>query len=193
MAPRAFLFDLDGTLWRGHEWYASVLTEVIGVEAAKTMERLATGENLFRLAAEAGLSRSQLITACRDRVNLLMMYEGVRPSLQHLSEVGCKLGVVTSLSEHIAGPALANLDLDQFFEVKEFAARKPNPDPLRAALAALGEVADTRHYYVGDTSKDAQCAARAGVTFAWAAYGYGSVEPSSQVRVLQRFADVVAL
>ena len=60
MAARAFLFDLDGTLWRGHEWYTSVLTEVIGVDEAKTMERLAAGENLFRLAGKAGLSRSQV-------------------------------------------------------------------------------------------------------------------------------------
>ena len=193
MAARTFLFDLDGTLWRGHEWYASVLTEVIGVDEAKTLERLATGENLFRLAGEAGLSRPQLITACRDRVSSLMMYEGVLPSLQQLSEVGCKLGVVTSLSERIAGPALANLGLDRFFEVKEFAARKPSPYPLLSALAALGEVADTRHYYVGDTPNDALCAARAGVTFAWASYGYGMVEPASQIRVLQRFSDVVAL
>lgn len=193
MAARTFLFDLDGTLWRGHEWYASVLTEVIGVDEAKTLERLATGENLFRLAGEDGLSRPQLITACRDRVNSLVMYEGVLPSLQQLSEVGCKLGVVTSLSERIAGPALANLGLDRFFEVNEFAARKPSPYPLLSALAALGEVADTRHYYVGDTPNDALCAARAGVTFAWASYGYGRVEPASQIRVLQRFSDVVAL
>ena len=193
MAARAFLFDLDGTLWRGHEWYASVLSEVIGVDEAKTMERLAAGENLFRLAGKAGLSRSQLITACRSRVNSLMIYERVLPSLQQLSEVGCKLGVVTSLSERIAGPALAKLGLDRFFKVKEFAARKPSPSPLLAALAALGEVADTRHYYVGDTSNDALCAARAGVTFAWASYGYGMVEPTSQIRVLRRFADVVAL
>ena len=193
MATRAFLFDLDGTIWRGHEWYASVLSEVIGVDEATTMEQLAAGKNLFQLANEAGLSRSRLITACRSRVNSLTMYDGVLPSLQQLSEIGCKLGVVTSLSEHIAGPALANLGLERFLGAKKFAARKPSARPLCAALADLEEQADPRHYYVGDTSNDAQCAARAGVTFAWASYGYGMVEPATEIRVLQRFADVVAL
>ena len=193
MAARAFLFDLDGTLWRGHEWYASVLNGVLGVDEATTMERLAAGENLFRLASEAGLSRSQLITACQSRANSLMMYEGVLPSLQRLLEVGYKLGIVTSLSERIAGPALANLGLERFFEVRKFAARKPSPHPLLEALTALGEESDTRHCYVGDTSNDALCAARAGITFAWASYGYGIVEPTKHIRVLQRFADVVVL
>ena len=193
MAARAFLFDLDGTLWRGHEWYASVLSEEIGVDEATTMEQLAAGKNLFQLANEAGLSSSRLITACRSRVNSLTVYDGVLPSLRQLSEVGCKLGVVTGLSKRIAGPALANLGLEPFFGSKKFAARKPSPRPLREALADLGEQADTRHYYVGDTSNDALCAARAGITFAWASYGYGMVEPATQMRVLQRFADVVTL
>ena len=157
------------------------------------MERLAAGKNLFQLANEAGLSRSRLITACRSRVNSLTVYDGVLPSLQQLLGVGCKLGVVTSLSERIAGSALANLGLERFFGAKKFAVRKPSALPLRAALADLRERADTRHYYVGDTSNDAQCAARAGVTFVWASYGYGMVQPATQIRVLQRFADVVAL
>ena len=193
MATRAFLFDLDGTLWHGHEWYASVLNEAIGVDEDTTIERLAGGENLFRLASEAGLSRSRLITACRSRVSSLTLYDGVLPSLQRLLEVGHKLGIVTSLPEPIAGPALANLGLMRFFEVRQFAARKPSPYPLLAALTALGEEAHTRHFYIGDTPNDALCAARAGVAFAWASYGYGIMEPTSEIRVLQRFADVVAL
>lgn len=192
MAARVFLFDLDGTLWRGHEWYASVLAEVSGADEAATMERLASGENLFRLADESGLSRSRLISACRLRVNSLRMYDGVLTSLQQLSQVGCKLGVVTNLSERIAGPALDSLGLDEFFKVTRFAAKKPNPCSLLAALTTLGEEADTRHFYVGDTSNDARCAASAGVTFAWASYGYG-VEPAGRMRVLKQFADVVAL
>ena len=193
MATRAFLFDLDGTIWRGHEWYASVLNEVTGLDEATTMERLAAGKNLFQLANEAGLSRSRLLAACCSRVNSLAVYDGVLPSLQQLSKVGCKLGVVTSLSKGIAGPALANLRLEGFFGAKKFAANKPSPRLLLAALADLGEQADTRHFYVGDTAADAVCAVKAGVTFAWASYGYGIVEPAKQTRVLQRFADVVAL
>lgn len=193
MAARAFLFDLDGTLWRGHEWYAAVLHELIGADEATTMDRLAAGENVFRIAREVGVSRSQLISTCRYKVDSLRLYEGVLPSIQRLSETGCKLGVVTSLSERIAGPALADLGLERFFNVKKFAARKPSPHPLLEALADLRESADPRHCYVGDTANDAVCAAQAGVTFAWASYGYGMVNPGNDIRVLRRFADVVAL
>ena len=193
MAARAFLFDLDGTLWRGHEWYAFVLTEVAGVDKVKTLNRLAKGENLFQLAREAGLSRSKLIRACHSRVNSLMMYDGVLSSLQQLLEVGYKLGIVTSLPESIAGPALAELGIKRFFGVRKFTARKPNPKSLLAALADLGQSAETRHCYVGDTCSDALCAARAGITFAWASYGYGMVKPPGKIQVLQQFADVVAL
>lgn len=193
MATRAFLFDLDGTIWRGHEWYAFVLNEAIGLDVATTMGRLAAGQNLFRLATEAGLSRTGLLDACRSRVNALTVYDDVCPSLQQLLEVGCKLGVVSSLSRDIAEPALVELGLDRFFGVKKFAARKSSSRPLLEALADLGEQADTRHYYVGDTDADASFAAKAGVTFVWAAYGYGIVDRTHRTRVLKRFADVVAL
>ena len=62
MAGRALILDLDGTIWRGHEWYASVLSDAFGIDPAATAERLADGANLFGLAKEAGLSRERLIT-----------------------------------------------------------------------------------------------------------------------------------
>ena len=193
MATRALLFDLDGTIWRGHEWYASILREVSGIEEAGTMERLAAGDNVLQLAKEVGLSRGRLIAACCSRINALTVYEGVFDGLTKLSAAGCRLGIVTSLSEQVAQPALVSLGLERFFGAKKFAARKPAPQPVRAALADLGETADKRHYYVGDTATDALCAANAGVTFAWASYGYGIVVPTAGMKVLQQFADVVSL
>ena len=193
MATRALLFDLDGTIWRGHEWYAAVLREVIGTDESTTLERLAMGASVFRLAKEAGLSKSRLISACCSRVDALMLYNGVLDSLARLSMAEWKLGIVTSLSERIAQPALTNLGLDPFFGAKRFAARKPSPSPLRAALGDLGEIANPRHYYVGDTSSDAECAARAGLNFVWASYGYGIVEPSKPARVLGQFGDLLSL
>ena len=193
MAARAFLFDLDGTLWRGHEWYAFVLNEVAGVDKTTTLKRLAEGNNLFHLAREAGLSGSKLIAECHSRIDFLKMYAGVLPSLQQLLDLDYKLGIVTNLPERIAGPVLADLELSRFFQVRKFAARKPSPTPLRAALARLGEAIDTRHCYVGDTCQDALCAANAGITFAWASYGYGMLKPPGKIHVLQQFAAVVEL
>ena len=193
MAARALLFDLDGTIWRGHEWYAFILREVGGIDETVTIRRLAAGENVFYLARRAGVSRQRLISACRTRVESLTVYDGVQRGLSQLAEAEYKLGVVTSLSKWIAGPALRILGLEEFFGTKKFAAKKSGPLPLLTALADLGETADARHYYIGDTSTDAKCAFLAGVSFAWASYGYGKVETSSQIKVLRKFSDVVSL
>jgi len=192
MADRAFIFDLDGTLWRSHEWYATVLGEVGGVEAADVLDRLAAGENLFRLAEAAGVSSARLVTACRRRTDSLVLYDGVREALEGLAQAGCRLGIVTSLARRIAEPALADLRLEAYFEATEFAARKPSPTPLLAALRRLGCEGNQRHYYVGDMPNDARCAAGAGISFAWASYGYGP-RPVEEVEVLTEFADVVKL
>lgn len=193
MANRAFLFDLDGTVWRGHEWYASVLAEVTCLSRTSIMASLATGGNIFQLSKEAGLSKERLIAACHARIHRLALYDNVCPTLAKLSGVGCKLGVVTSLSERLADTPLSMLGLDQYFEVKRFAARKPSPKPLLTALAKLNEEVDERHYYVGDTAADAQCASRAGISFAWASYGYGKAESIEPHRVLHEFSDVLKL
>ena len=193
MANRAFLFDLDGTVWRGHQWYASVLAEVTCLSRASIMASLATGGNIIRLSKEAGLSKERLITACHARIHLLTLYDNVCPTLKKLSGAGCKLGVVTSLPKRLADQPLSMLGLEQYFEVKIFAARKPSPRPLLAALAELNEEVDEHHYYIGDSLADSQCASRAGISFAWASYGYGKVESTQPHRVLHEFSDVLEL
>ena len=193
MANRAFLFDLDGTVWRGHEWYASVLAEVTCLSRTSIMASLATGGNIFQLSKEAGLSKERLIAACHARIHLLALYDNVCPTLKKLTGAGCKLGVVTSLPKQLADRPLSMLGLNQYFEVKRFAARKPSPNPLLTALTELNEEMAKRHFYVGDTAADAQCASRAGISFAWASYGYGKAESIEPHRVLHEFSDVLKL
>lgn len=193
MANRAFLLDLDGTLWRGHEWYASVLADLTCLGRTSIMTSLAAGGNIFRLSEQAGLSRNRFVTACHARIELLTLYAGVRSSLEELSGAGHKLGVVTSLPRRLADPPLSMLRLNQYFGAKTFAARKPSPRPLLNALAELNEEVDKRHIYVGDTAGDAECASRAGISFAWASYGYGQIESTKSYQVLHRFSDILKL
>lgn len=193
MANRAFLFDLDGTLWRGHEWYGAVLADLTCLRTTSIMASLDAGGNIFRLSEQAGLSTNRLVTACHARIDLLTLYADVRSSLKELSEADHKLGVVTSLPKRLADPALSMLGLDQYFKAKIFAARKPSPGPLLKALENLSEAADELHLYVGDTARDAQCASRAGISFAWASYGYGKMELTKPHRILRRFSDILKL
>lgn len=193
MAQRALIFDLDGTLWRGHEWYSSVLSEVTVLDKTVAMQGLATGKNVFQLARNAGLSKEGFIRACHAHFNRLTLYDGVLSSLQQLADSGCELGIVTSLSERLARPALERCGLEPFFRAKEFAARKPSPRALIAAIATLGQQAGPRHYYIGDTAQDASCARRGRVSFAWARYGYGNLTPDEYDLVLEKFTDVIKL
>lgn len=193
MASRAFLFDLDGTLWRGHEWYASVLADLTDLRRASILEGLASGGNIFRLSEQAGISKDRLVRSCHDGIDRLALYAGVRPSLEKFAGEGHKLGIVTSLPKRLADPPLAMLELDQYFEAKIFAARKPSPGPLLGALAKLNEEVDEHHFYVGDTAGDAECASRAGISFAWASYGYGKIAMVNPHRVLREFSDILKL
>lgn len=192
MAPRAFLFDLDGTLWRGHEWYATALSELAACDRNVALSQLAGGASVFNLADVYAVSRARIISQCVRSLDSLRLYDGIFEGLGRLVDAGCKLGIVTSLSRRLAEPALNHLAIANFFRHAEFAAKKPSPRPLLAALAALGEDGDRRHYYVGDMPNDALCAAKAGVSFAWASYGYGTA-PGSEAFVLTQFEDVVAL
>jgi phosphoglycolate phosphatase-like HAD superfamily hydrolase len=48
-------------------------------------------------------------------------------------------------------------------------------------------------WYVGDTTNDGAAARAAGLSFAWASYGYGSGEPADADAVIRVFPEVVGL
>jgi phosphoglycolate phosphatase-like HAD superfamily hydrolase len=192
MAAHALVFDVDGTLWCGHAWYASVLAELVGADRDAVVGKLESGQNVFRIARDHGVEDAGLVKGCRARADGPALYDGVVDTLDHLRRAGRPLGVVTSLSRRLAEPLMTRLGLDAYFGAVEFAARKPNPVALLRALAALGVAPGPAHYYVGDTANDATCAARAAIGFAWASWGYGE-KPGASVRTLARFAEVLDL
>jgi D-glycero-D-manno-heptose 1,7-bisphosphate phosphatase len=89
---------------------------------------------------------------------------GVLDSLDRLRAIGLELAVVGnwdfSLHER-----LEELRLAHYFRVVVHAARKPSPDGLLQALAALGVVAE-RGLHIGDSEADEQAARAAGMHFA---------------------------
>ncbi len=93
-------------------------------------------------------------------------FPGVREVLAELSRRGYKLGVVTSKRRTTARPGLAYFGLDRFFEViitaNDTARHKPDPEPVLAALEALG-VGKEEAAYVGDSTYDIDCGNSAGV------------------------------
>lgn len=191
MAASAILFDLDGTIWDSYPCYAVALHKRLGVTANNVMARLRGGENAIRLARQCGLTNTNFATLCRKSFDRLQLYPDVRETLALLRERETRMGIVTSLPQWLARNFLADFDLTEYFDAAVYASKKPSPSGIMRAVNILSPVQQV--YYVGDSPVDAQAADRAGVSFAWASYGYYDECPSNADEVLESFSDLVRL
>jgi phosphoglycolate phosphatase len=192
MAANAFLFDLDGTLWDSHPWYATAARCASGAPCADFADRLRNGGNLVALIRELGLANATFTRSCEKQLSALRLFPKVRDVLITLSKQKMPMGIVTNLPEWIVSPALQSLGLGELFRARIFAARKPSPTGIVNGLALLSAKAKDA-VYVGDTGSDCAAANAAGVPFAWAAYGYGNGCPEGASKVLRSFGDVLSL
>jgi phosphoglycolate phosphatase len=192
----AVLFDLDGTLIDSLPDIAAALSLAaapLGVgpwSAEQLRPGLGGGAGpLVRFALEgAGLLDPALVPPVV--AGLLQRYEarpaerttlypGVVELLEELTRRGVPLGICTNKPWRTAEPVLEALALRPWFAVlvcPDPAPRKPDPALLTQALEALGAPSGGA-LYVGDVAADAEAAARAGVAFAWASWGYGGERP----------------
>jgi HAD superfamily hydrolase (TIGR01509 family) len=176
-APRAVLFDLDGTLIDTYRLYLEsfrrALEPALGFAPsdAEILARKPVAERrLLRdwlgeeQAAEAhqrfGEHYARLYPALADGV-----YDGVREMLAALRSAGYPLGIVTGKGRQAwlatEGPA----GLGVFAVVvtdDDVAAPKPDPQGLWAAAAALG-LEPAQVLYVGDSIGDLRAARAAGM------------------------------
>jgi len=194
MAERGLLFDLDGTIWDSHGCYSKALHdsgEGLDMDLART--KLRQGENIVSLARRVNISNARFRELCAECSDQIVIFPGVRETLDQLEGRGIAMGVVTNLPEWLIEPILEKIELKRYFPQRVYAARKPSGIRLRAAADNLGVASTTNIHYVGDTESDAIASARAGVLFAWASYGYGAVQPRNTAIVLRHFPDVIEL
>lgn len=188
VARTSLIIDLDGTIWDSRPWFDALLSE-------RAAPSLGSG-NAARALADAGWTRAAFRKACGRRQPPLACYRGVAHALAAVAASGVQLGVVTNLPRWLAEPMLEAVAIDHHIEVVigwgDVWRRKPHPDPLLLACERL-RVKPTRSWYVGDDVTDAECAARAGVRFAWASWGYTSTPPAGTEVVLRRSHDIAAL
>jgi phosphoglycolate phosphatase len=108
------------------------------------------------------------------------LYPGVLEGLQQLKKRGLRLACVTNKPTALAGPLLENKGLRSYFEVvfggDSFAHKKPHPEPLLQACAALG-TSPASTLMVGDSSNDAQAARAASCPVVLMTYGYNHGQP----------------
>jgi len=194
MAADALLFDLDGTICDTRPWYLRLVASCGGDQSlAKVL--LSDGRNIKSVIAQLCIPDSRFVEAGTLRVAELKLYAEVEPTFDQIVKGGTPTALVTGLFPSLANVILDGLNIRRYFSsvVTPWWRMQPKPHPasLQRALDDLGLEAARTIYYVGDLESDAAAAAAAGISFAWASWGYG--EKPSFGSVLRSFSGVLSL
>jgi len=178
------IFDFDGTLAASFPWFLSVLGPLAARHGLPQVDA-AEAAALRRLDTRAILQRMRVppwkLPAIGRELRRLKaaaeipLVPGVAPALAGLAAAGVPLAMVSSDSEanirRTLGPSLSALighfacDAGLFGKAAK----------LRRVVRAAG-VAPAAAVYVGDETRDAEAAARAGLAFAAVGWGYAAPE-----------------
>ncbi|MCP8940913.1 phosphoglycolate phosphatase [Alsobacter sp. SYSU M60028] len=191
IAVRAVVFDLDGTLVDSARDLLEAANATLGERGLRKLSldeaRGMIGDGVARLVERAlaatGGDAADLPRAVerfmaiytRDAVRFTRPYPGVTETLRELAGRGLRLAVVTNKPRAVTLHILESLGLAPLFEAvvggDSAPRRKPHPDPLLAALAAMG-VAPGDALMVGDNFHDVEAAHAAGLAAVVVTYGY---------------------
>jgi HAD superfamily hydrolase (TIGR01549 family) len=171
---RAVLFDWDGTLVdsveRTYGCYVRVFA-AYGIEYDHAAFERTYSPDWYRTYDQVGLPREHWPAADERWLSCYAsepshLLPGVREALERLAGGGLAQGLVSSGDGTRVRREIETLGLERFFGAVvcggETARRKPDPQPLLAALERLG-VSPTETAYVGDSPEDVAMARAAGV------------------------------
>lgn len=194
-APRAVLFDLDGTLADTAPDLAGALNRLRArgglppmpvaalAPVASSGARGMIAAGLDRHPGDADYEGLRLAFLAEYEAALTRdsrLFDGVPALLEALEALGLRWGIVTNKHLRYARPVVEGLGLGRtgvLVAGDSTPHPKPHPAPLLAACAALGLPA-TDCVYVGDDLRDIEAARAAGMPGIAAAYGYlGRGEP----------------
>jgi len=119
-------------------------------------------------------------------------YPEVEPVLERLRAQGHKLAVCTNKPHDPTQRILKALKLDRFFGSviggDSLPKRKPDPEPLLAAIEGIGGTAETS-VMIGDSANDMLCARAAAVTAILIPSDYGNPAKDADVK-LRHFGEL---
>ena len=188
-APRAVLFDLDGTLVDTAPDLCNAVNHVLAglgraaVPLARLREVVSKGGRAMLAVALPDLddaARDALLPPFLARYAEALAVEsepftGVPALLDALDARGVRWGIVTNKPEALAAGVVAGMGWVARCAVlvggDTLPLRKPDPAPLHLACERLG-IDPARCLYVGDDERDVQAARAAGMPSATALWGY---------------------
>jgi 2-phosphoglycolate phosphatase len=196
-APRAILFDLDGTLADTAPDLAAavnLLRTVRGMEptAYELLRPTASAGARGMIGAAFGLKPGddgfvELREGFFDNYQAAMavhstLFPGIVELLAGIEEAGLQWGIVTNKPARFTDPLLPQIGLGHaacIISGDTTAHAKPHPAPLLEAAERLG-LPPQQCWYVGDDLRDIQAGQAAGMPSIGCGWGYcGPVEPLS--------------
>jgi phosphoglycolate phosphatase len=205
------VFDLDGTLADTSPDLAASLNHVLRqlgrpeIEPERVRDLIGAGARaLVRRGLEASgdaseslVDRGFALFIAHYRANLAIgtqPYPGVGAALDRLAGGGVRLAVCTNKIESLTLPLLEALGWADRFDAivggDTLPVRKPNPAPLREAVARAG---GGRAVLVGDSITDAETARAAEVPFIAVSFGFSDrpLDALGADAVIDHFSELV--
>lgn len=172
-----WLLDLDGTLVDVEQSYIYEVFDSIGKRLGVTFTDRESelvwygiGEARNNLLAEKGIDPERFwevfhrVEDATRRASATFLYEDASALVPSLSD---PVGVVTHCQEHLTGPVLSALDIADWFDTvvccTDETGWKPDPRPVRMAMAELGVDDEQSGVLVGDDPQDIGAAQNAGL------------------------------
>ncbi len=173
---KAYILDLDGTVWDSKPLYASILAEGTSKDDSYYLSMINEGIPIPRIIDQISKMSPEIFERrCRERGNEASLFDGVRPFLERSKKYDISLAVITDLAPWICEPLLDITGLLVFFRTVvhrgNFEITKPDPGVVKEALRRIDRDGD-EVIFIGDSMVDAIASRGANVKFAWVDYGY---------------------
>lgn len=185
----ALVFDLDGTLvdsarlifgafnhvaehYLGRRYNPEEITQFFGPSEESTWRNLLPPDKV-----EEGIRR--YYQYYRDRQMECTLFDGVRPLLERLKQIGVPLAIATGRGRKTTLMTVEHLRLREYFPViltsGDITRPKPDPEVVQLACQRL-RVSPERTLMVGDSAMDVEAGRAAGTATAavlWGSFGLG--------------------
>ena len=196
-APRAVLFDLDGTLadtapdlaaavnWLRTERGLAPTPYSVLRPTASAGARGMIGAAFGLAPGDDGYEELRVQWFDRYQTNMAVesgLFEGVDALLQGIEDAGMAWGVVTNKPMRFTDPLIPQIGLAHagcIVSGDTMPQAKPHPAPLLEGARRL-DISPTQCWYVGDDLRDIEAGRAAGMRTVACAWGYcGAIEPST--------------